>query len=55
MSAARQWRWPLVLGALTLAGLIAALVGEGGPWWPASWIALGVPLAVAAWCAWRPR
>ena len=51
----RQWRWPLVLGALTIAGLVAALLGEGGGWRLASWIALGLPLTVAAWSMARPR
>lgn len=55
MSASRQWRWPLAIGALTLAGLVAALIGEGGIWRPTSWLALGAPLAVAAWSVWRPR
>lgn len=50
-----QWRWPIVLGVLTMLGLIAALLGEGGLWWPASWVALSVPLALAAWHCWRPR
>ena len=55
MSLHRQWRWPLALGVLTVAGLVAALVGEGGVWWPSAWVALGIPLAVAAWFTWRPR
>ncbi|UVO51397.1 hypothetical protein M0208_13120 [Sphingomonas sp. SUN019] len=50
-----QWRWPIVLAVLTTLGLIAALIGEGGVWWPASWIALGVPLVLAGWHMWRPR
>lgn len=55
MSLHRQWRWPLALGGLTLAGLVAALLGEGGLWWPASWTALGMPLTAAAWFTLRPR
>lgn len=48
----RLWGWPLVLGLLTASGLITALVSEtwGDAW---SWIALGVPVAVVAWFAWR--
>lgn len=49
MSTPHQWRWPIVLGLLTLAGLLLALVGEGMPWWPAAWAALAVPLAVGTW------
>lgn len=45
----RQWRWPIALGALTVAGLIVALIGEGMPWWPAAWAALSIPLVVGAW------
>ena len=55
MSVSPQWRWPLAIGALTVAGLVAALIGEGGIWWPTSWIALAVPLAIAGWYVWRPR
>lgn len=47
------WRWPLVLGLLTASGLLSALVSEGaGDVW--SWLALGVPVLVMAWCGWRP-
>ena len=49
MSASRQWRWPIVLGVLTLVGLLVALVGEGMPWWPAAWAALAAPLLVGSW------
>lgn len=49
-SAARLWRWPVALGALTLSGLLSALVSDGwGDAW--SWVALGIPVAVMAWCA----
>ena len=50
-----QWRWPIVLGVLTLAGLVVALLGEGGAYWAAAWIALSIPLALAGWHMWRPR
>jgi hypothetical protein len=34
---------PLAIAAVSLAGLLSALVGDG--WWDvASWIALGLPL-----------
>ena len=50
-----QWRWLVILGLLTAIGLAAALFGEGGPAWAASWLALGAPLAVAGWCIWGRR
>lgn len=43
------------MGALTLAGLVSALLGEGGLWWPTAWAALAAPLGVAGWFAFRPR
>ncbi len=51
----RLWGWPIVLGVLTLSGLLSALVSDGwGDWW--SWFALGVPVAVCAWFGFvRPR
>ena len=36
----RVWRWPLVLGVLTVCGLVSALLGEGGMWWIFCWIVL---------------
>jgi len=47
---ASLWRWPVVLGVVTLFGLIAALLGEGGVWWALSWVALATPLVVALLC-----
>jgi hypothetical protein len=47
-SFARIWRWPLLLAALICFGLLAALLGGGGLWWPLSWLALGIPLAMIA-------
>jgi hypothetical protein len=41
------WRWPALIAALTLFGLLAALLGHGGIWWGLSWAALAVPLIVA--------
>lgn len=50
----RLWTWPIALGVLSLSGLLSALVSDdwGDVW---SWIALGVPVAVMAWYAWRPQ
>lgn len=39
------WAIPLLLALLTLVGLVVALTGDGWRDW-ASWIALGVPVAV---------
>jgi hypothetical protein len=47
----RVFRWPLVLGFLSVVGLVSALVGDG-IWDALSWIALSVPVAVVAWFAW---
>ncbi|GIZ51843.1 hypothetical protein [Noviherbaspirillum aridicola] len=44
----RVWRAPLIVGALTVAGLLAALVGDGAWDWAGA-----AALAVPAWlCAW---
>lgn len=42
------WRMPILLGALTVFGLLAALLGTG-IWHLLSWIAIAVPLLVIAW------
>ena len=47
------FRWPLLLGVLSLFGLISALVGDG-VWDALSWLALAAPAAAVAW-AWRAR
>jgi hypothetical protein len=43
---AALWGWPLGLAALSVFGLLSALLGQGGIWWILSWIALATPLAV---------
>lgn len=43
----RIWGMPLLLGALTGFGLLAALLGSG-VWHGLSWLALLAPVAVAA-------
>ena len=40
----KVWRWPMLLAVLTVVGLLSALLGEGGPFWFVSWIALSLPL-----------
>lgn len=53
-SAARIWGAPIALGALTLTGLVTALVSDtwGDAW---SWFSLGVPVAVMLWFGLRRR
>lgn len=47
------FRIPLLLGLLSAAGLVAALIGDG--WFDAfSFAALAVPVLVIGWC-WRAR
>ena len=40
------WGWPLAIAILSAAGLIGALVGDGGWDWLA-WVGLGVPCIAA--------
>jgi hypothetical protein len=48
----RLWGWPVLLGVLTLIGLISALLGDG--WWDAvSALTLGIPVVVAVWFSLR--
>ena len=42
------WGVPLLLAALTLIGLVSALLGDGA-WDLVSALALGAPVAVGAW------
>jgi hypothetical protein len=49
------WRWPLLLAALIVFGLLSALLGQGGIWWVISWIALAVPLALIIVCVARRK
>lgn len=50
----RTFRAPLAIAAITLVGLLSALIGDG-PWDALSWAALALPLAVIAWCWLRAR
>ncbi|QOG19533.1 MULTISPECIES: hypothetical protein [Bradyrhizobium] len=54
-SLALIWRWPSLLAALSIFGLLSALLGQTGFWLPLSWIALATPLAVAVVCINRSR
>lgn len=49
------WRWPLLLAALVVFGLLSALLGQGGIWWALSWIALAIPLVLIVVCIARWR
>ncbi len=46
------WRWPVALGLVSASGLVSALVSDtwGDAW---SWLALGLPVLVIAWCSLR--
>ena len=48
------WTIPLILGGLSLVGLVAALVGDG-LFDIVSWISLAVPLVVIGWFVGKPR
>jgi uncharacterized membrane protein YkvI len=47
------WGMPIVLGILTIVGLLVALVGDGVSDL-VSVAALAVPVLVGGWCAFRP-
>lgn len=52
----RVFRWPMLIGAVSVVGLISALVGDG--WYDMlSWAALGgtVAVMIAAWRGWSAR
>lgn len=46
----RQWSWPILLSLLTIVGLLSALLGGGGIWWPVSWFTLVIPIGVITKC-----
>lgn len=48
----RVFRWPLLIGLASAAGLVSALVGDG-VWDAVSWATLSLPLVVGLWFAWR--
>ncbi|WLG96296.1 hypothetical protein [Pseudomonas sp. FP198] len=39
---------PVVIGALSAAGLFSALLGDGA-WDAVSWVGLGIPTALGTW------
>lgn len=46
------WGMPLLLGALSLGGLAAGILGDGF-WDVLSWIGLGIPVVVVTCHIWR--
>jgi hypothetical protein len=54
-SFSRIWRWPSVFAALTVFGLLSALLGQGGAWWALSWITPTIPLVAILVCLQRRR
>jgi membrane protein implicated in regulation of membrane protease activity len=47
----RVWSIPILLAALSVAGLLSALLGEHIAWKAVAWITLAVPVAVGLWYA----
>jgi hypothetical protein len=48
----KLWGIPLLLGVLTIVGLVSALLGDG-IWDTVSAFALGAPVVAGAWCSLR--
>lgn len=53
-SVGQVFLWPMVLGAMTIIGLISALLADG-VWDALSWIMLLVPVALGIWRGWLVR
>ena len=52
----RVFRWPMLIGIMSVIGLVSALVGDG--WYDVlSWLCLGacVILMIAAWRGWSAK
>lgn len=47
------WGMPILLGILSMIGLISALL-EDGIWDALSWLTLGIPCLLMGWYWWRP-
>jgi hypothetical protein len=48
----RVFGMPLLLALISLVGLVSALLGDGA-WDALSWLALGIPVAVALRCSFK--
>jgi len=49
------WGWPIVLGLLTIFGLVSALFSDGGLGDVIAWFALGIPVGAGIWFGWCRR
>lgn len=50
----KVWLWPIIVGTLSLAGLIIGLVYEG--WGDVfAWLTVGIPVALSLWYGWYKR
>jgi hypothetical protein len=50
----KVWFWPIIIAALSTAGLIVGLIYDDfGDLF--SWVTLGIPVAAAAWYGWYKR
>lgn len=47
------WPWPIALGALTVFGLLSALLGQHGIWLALSWTTLSLPPIVTVACLYK--
>lgn len=45
------FRWPLLLGLLSVFGLVSALIGDE-VYDLLSWLSLGLPLLLVGWVCW---
>ncbi|WHZ14167.1 MAG: hypothetical protein OJF52_001002 [Nitrospira sp.] len=52
MNAGQIWGMPIVIGMLSVIGLLSALLGDGF-WDVLSWLALAAPVVVTLWCVLR--
>ena len=50
----RIWPMPIALGVVTLAGLVAGLVGDG-VWDALAWTGLGLPMLACVWYGFKRR
>ena len=54
LSARQIWGMPVMLGILSVIGLVSGLLGDGG-WDVLSWVALSLPIVVIVWYIRRPH
>lgn len=48
LTVSQIWGMPVLLGAISLVGLLSALLGDG-VWDVVSWVALSLPNGMIAW------